>query len=52
MQRREFTTLLGGAALAWPLTARAQQADKLRTIGLLAPGTASSHGAWFTGVVR
>jgi putative tryptophan/tyrosine transport system substrate-binding protein len=50
--RREFIALVGSAAAAWPIAARAQQVDKLRTIGLLAPGTASSHGAWFTGLVR
>ena len=44
MRRREFITFLGGAAVAWPLTAHSQQAGKLPTIGLLGHVASTMEG--------
>jgi putative ABC transport system substrate-binding protein len=51
LKRRELLTLLGGAA-AWPLPVHAQRPGKLPTLGVLVPGTPSSHGQLFAIVVQ
>jgi ABC transporter substrate binding protein len=51
LRRRKFIRLLGGAA-AWPLAARAQQAGKLPTMGIIGSGTPATQSHWYAAFVQ
>jgi ABC-type uncharacterized transport system substrate-binding protein len=52
MNRREFITLAGGIATAWPLVVHAQQGERLPTIGFLGANTPSTASQWVAAFVQ
>ena len=52
MKRREFITLLGGAAVACPIAARAQRTEKLPIVGILGTSTPAAWSQWVAAFVQ
>src|SRR3954467_12866399 len=52
MRRRQFFSVIGGAAAGWPLAAQAQSSGKLRTVGFLGASAASTQAQWTAAFVK
>jgi putative ABC transport system substrate-binding protein len=52
MRRREFFSVIGGAAAGWPLAAQAQSSRKLPTVGFLGASAASTQAQWTAAFVK
>jgi putative tryptophan/tyrosine transport system substrate-binding protein len=52
MRRREFFSVIGGAAAGWPLAAQAQSSGKLPTVGFLGASAASTQAQWTAAFVK
>jgi putative ABC transport system substrate-binding protein len=50
MRRRQFITLVGGAAVAWPVAGWAQQATRNRKVGFLHPGQSAAVSKWIAAI--
>ena len=52
VQRRQFVTMLGGAAVAWPVPAHAQQRVRLPTVGFMGASTPAAQGHMVAALVQ